>query len=239
MVPQCYSPAKFVRSCQILSSNNSNITNDIYKVNFHNTTNFPKKKALDLQNSNKSTCETNSSNNCLKPDLSLYSIKNFEISAPSTFQENKTNSFQTIKNEPSVSHVSKPIEKDEKLKVIEYFKVELKPQKSFVNLSSRWDPKWNGRRNFKKFIRVKRTQPQTFTQHVRLVEYKPDMKLIQETSKQKSDERIFKKNVNTNSGSDGTFVFKNKTKMFSTNIQNYFDITQDDTDDDDPLKFRL
>ncbi|EMR08608.1 hypothetical protein PNEG_03084 [Pneumocystis murina B123] len=239
MDSEFYSPIKSLRS-QILPSNNSNIIHDIYEVDFRNTSNSPKKNALDLENSNKSTYETNSYNH-LKSDLSLISTaKNFEISLPSTLQENKTNSFQTIKNESSVSHFSKSAEKDEKLKVIEYFKVELKPQKSFVNLSPRWDPKWNGRKNFKKFIRVKRIQPLTFTQHVRLVEYKPNMRLIQESSKQKSNEQIFKKNVkNTISGSDRTFIFKNKTKTFSTNIQNYFDITQDDTDDDDPLKFKL
>ncbi|KTW31606.1 hypothetical protein T552_00244 [Pneumocystis carinii B80] len=238
MDPDFYSPVNSHCS-QNLSSNKLNIMHDIYD-DFLNTSNSPRKILLNSGNSNKSRYETNSYN-CLKSDLSLISTtKNFEIPLSSTLQENKINSFQTIKNESSESQFSKSTEKYEKLKAIEYFKVELKPQKSFVNLSSRWDPKWNGRKNFKKFIRVKKTQPQTFTQHIRLVEYKPNLKLIQESNKQKSNGQIFKKNIkNTSSDSNKTFVFKNKTKTFSTNIQNYFDITQDDSDDDDPLKFRF
>ncbi|KAG5437251.1 hypothetical protein PCANB_001044 [Pneumocystis canis] len=232
-------PIGSIQGSQVSSDNNLNDIYSIHETNFQNTSNLPQKLPLNEKSLNKTVYEPKLYN-CLMSNLSVTpTIKDPMNFSTLASQKNETKLFGSVENEPMESHFCNSSNKGENLKMIEYFKVELKPKKS-LDISSRWDPKWDGRKNFKKFRKAQRTQP-TYTQHIRLVEYKPEgIRFIPKSVEQKNNRQISKKNIeNMTSSIVENVVFKNeKVKVFSKNIESYFDIIQDDSDDD-PLKFRL
>ncbi|KAG5518961.1 hypothetical protein PMAC_002492 [Pneumocystis sp. 'macacae'] len=223
----------FIQNSQ-LSPKKKNIVDDIHDVTVQNTKDSVEKLPLNKKASDRNTYETKSYNYLNSNSSFASEIGNSQISLTPNSQKNRLILSQYEKNESIKDYyLNNLYKKEENSETVEYFKVELNLQKSSVDISSRWNPKWNGRKNFKKFRRVQRTQP-TYTQHIRLVEYKPeDMRFIPELSKQK------KRNINnTDLSIVKNDLFRDKIKLFSKNAENYSDISQNNSDDD-PLKFRL
>ncbi|KAG4306435.1 hypothetical protein PORY_000423 [Pneumocystis oryctolagi] len=225
---------KFTQTNQLV--NNSNIINHIHEMEFQNKPFVFEKNPLNEKIFDKNIHETKL-HNCVKSNSFIVS-KDSEAFSTSNLQKNKTAS-SFMKCDPIRNHSFYNSEKDENLKVVEYFNAESNLQKSSINIPSRWNPKWNGRKNFKKFRRTQKIRPTTYIQHVRLVEYKPEeMTFVSESGKQKDKEYIFKKSIENTSSNIVKNGVDNKIKIFSKNIENYFDIIENDSDDD-PLKFKL
>ncbi|KTW26809.1 uncharacterized protein T551_03271 [Pneumocystis jirovecii RU7] len=224
----------------LFSPNKLNTMHHINGMGFQNAEDFSEKLSLNEKVLNRNMHETKSYNHLNLNSFFASDIKNSQVFLTPVSQKNEIILSQYKENELIDDHcLSNLYEKGENSKAVEYSKLELNLQKPSIDISSRWDPKWNGRKNFKKFRRAQRTQP-TYTQHVRLIEYKPEsMRFISEPNKQKNNKQIFKTNINNNGLSiSENDLNRDKIKVFSKNIENYFDISQDNSDDD-PLKFRL
>lgn len=131
------------------------IFKDINGMGFQNAEDFSEKLSLNEKVLNRNMHETKSYNHLNLNSFFASDIKNSQVFLTPVSQKNEIILSQYKENELIDDHcLSNLYEKGENSKAVEYSKLELNLQKPSIDISSRWDPKWNGRKNFKKFRRV-------------------------------------------------------------------------------------